>query len=604
MPSDDQGRERNPLVAFRRFVDDQFAAFRSNDPFTAFEALDKKFEETHREMLDRFSSSYERATNPERQRIEQRMAEKPRNNPPPDVPKDGRIREPGLLSKVFGTIGKTTKEGEVARATFWEARQTDKPAEAESTIHEPTPIDLPFNIGSIGPLSSLSDLEQAVDQARKQAKDLQKELEIQRSREEHQDNENIMPCQSTYSPLRLEAEHGLADRVDWRRAFEDLMSAERGEPLGGNRWGGYVSSHSRGGWLTNLFWRGHLDYNDPWHQELFGMRPPNYWDLSGFQRKAEAAGRDLSALSLYDLFPHPKPHTIDTRMTLPRGPPSHPKKVTWESGQDSHGLLDSSEEDACETLGRILHESAETDEQQGQAAAYEEESEWSEPDNALAERLLSLPGRVMQAFALSDEERRHLIAHMKQLIESSSALADEEIQKLMGKGKQVLRDAFDSDNGIYRVRDLPDHLQRLISRELGESEIDDWYLAPEVLADVLVREGETQEEKLSGATEQSLQRGMHTQSASRPEALEDDSAQSKILATLTTVERRVMPDGSTTERRIFKRRFADGREESEENTETMPRPSCPYLKGSVEDRIEDKAEKDKSQKSGSWFWSS
>lgn len=87
-----------------------------------------------------------------------------------------------------------------------------------------------------------------------------------------------------------------------------------------------------------------------------------------------------------------------------------------------------------------------------------------------------------------------------------------------------------------------------------------------------------------------------------------------VLSTLTTSERHVAPDGTVTTKTVLKRRFADGREESEERLETSKDPTwnnCrkPEDKNVNEDVpkstvIQELAKKDQNQQKRGWFWSS
>jgi len=65
-----------------------------------------------------------------------------------------------------------------------------------------------------------------------------------------------------------------------------------------------------------------------------------------------------------------------------------------------------------------------------------------------------------------------------------------------------------------------------------------------------------------------------------------------ILATLTTTERQVLPDGSTTTRVVLKKRFADGREESSETLHQTPATGL---------QVEQKRLEQPKRKG--WFWS-
>jgi len=94
----------------------------------------------------------------------------------------------------------------------------------------------------------------------------------------------------------------------------------------------------------------------------------------------------------------------------------------------------------------------------------------------------------------------------------------------------------------------------------------------------------------------------------------DDDPRS-VVSTLTTTERRTLPDGSVETRRVLKKRFADGTEESNESVEVQNAPSqnAPSPPNRKEftapvktDKptptpVQDELKKEKERKGG-WFW--
>ena len=92
---------------------------------------------------------------------------------------------------------------------------------------------------------------------------------------------------------------------------------------------------------------------------------------------------------------------------------------------------------------------------------------------------------------------------------------------------------------------------------------------------------------------------------------EDD--QTGIISTLTTTERKMLPNGTVHTKVILKKRFADGREESSETLHTTQRSSLqksqPTIAAHSAERVageatagEDKSQVEKREKTG-WFWS-
>jgi len=99
-----------------------------------------------------------------------------------------------------------------------------------------------------------------------------------------------------------------------------------------------------------------------------------------------------------------------------------------------------------------------------------------------------------------------------------------------------------------------------------------------------------------------------TNSLTSRTTLSEDSqeahAKPSVVATLTSTERHVLADGTVTTKTVLKRRFADGREESEEKTETTH--ATPKTSQVVEYGKEAEGHRPlvgEQQKNGSWFWS-
>jgi hypothetical protein len=113
-------------------------------------------------------------------------------------------------------------------------------------------------------------------------------------------------------------------------------------------------------------------------------------------------------------------------------------------------------------------------------------------------------------------------------------------------------------------------------------------------------EMELYERHFGGMTSAGDGRPPHTSAAEQradPEALQP--SKSSILSTLTTTERHVAPDGSVTTKRVLKKRFADGREETEESIETLPRNVVGW-----DDIQPEQTSVKKQPKSNGWFWTS
>ena len=93
--------------------------------------------------------------------------------------------------------------------------------------------------------------------------------------------------------------------------------------------------------------------------------------------------------------------------------------------------------------------------------------------------------------------------------------------------------------------------------------------------------------------------------------LGNDEDKSSIVFTLTTTERKTMPDGTVHTKVVFKKRFADGREESSETLHTAqsrPTQNCaPLVAASSQISKQDKEERlekqDQEKSNKGWFWS-
>jgi len=88
------------------------------------------------------------------------------------------------------------------------------------------------------------------------------------------------------------------------------------------------------------------------------------------------------------------------------------------------------------------------------------------------------------------------------------------------------------------------------------------------------------------------------------------SEKSGVLSTLTTTERHVAADGTVTEKTVLKKRFADGREETESSTTTTeadPTPSWARYRqydSPAQKTLPDNKIVKEAKRSGGWFWSS
>ena len=81
-------------------------------------------------------------------------------------------------------------------------------------------------------------------------------------------------------------------------------------------------------------------------------------------------------------------------------------------------------------------------------------------------------------------------------------------------------------------------------------------------------------------------------------AQDNERLQPSILSTLSTTERTVGPDGTVTTKVVFKKRFADGTEESSETVHTSRLQEDSSTSHQAAIRREEER-----KKTGGWFWS-
>ncbi|OKL63663.1 hypothetical protein UA08_00384 [Talaromyces atroroseus] len=89
--------------------------------------------------------------------------------------------------------------------------------------------------------------------------------------------------------------------------------------------------------------------------------------------------------------------------------------------------------------------------------------------------------------------------------------------------------------------------------------------------------------------------------ASQSTTDDDSTASSRIVSTMTRSVRRTLTDGSISTKTVKTKRFADGREESDESVEVTPPPSAEVNTHHSRTSEEDKENND-SGRGGGWFW--
>jgi hypothetical protein len=82
---------------------------------------------------------------------------------------------------------------------------------------------------------------------------------------------------------------------------------------------------------------------------------------------------------------------------------------------------------------------------------------------------------------------------------------------------------------------------------------------------------------------------------------EDSTTSSRVISIMTRSVRRTLADGSISTKTVKTKRFADGREESDESVEVTPPPSAEVNSNQSRPSEHDKQDKD-SGRGGGWFW--
>lgn len=325
--SHDQEFERNPFVAFRRFADDQISSiFRGVFEPPNLSKLDRSLEEAQKEMWSRFGAGYERATNPERRQTESRGVDDPvhppqvkaKETPRPAIesPKT-RVTRASVMDSFLGFFGKTTAAQEQERAKNYATKQQGPKAtqdQQEKTIEDlidSSDLNRSSRLSLMGiseesgdekyrsilvPCWALPGLEE-IDRRMKSESKHRRQDPVSKT---YDLDDAILAFQGSYSPLHLEHEGPMRRQVDWRAAFEDLLCAERGEPMMGEYYNGYLQPQPRGSWLMNMLLRGHINISDCWHQEMFGIEPP----YEHGETPESLATKLDTELDVYDLFPN------------------------------------------------------------------------------------------------------------------------------------------------------------------------------------------------------------------------------------------------------------------------------------------------------------
>lgn len=257
-PFSDVAEEGNPIKILGRFVDDEiaslFSAFGSLRPH--FQRSFEELEKDHQVAWQRFTKNYERATSPERTRIQPRTGEEEESHTARQLPL------PMLFRSIFddeeGNVQRSHRSATPEHCPYISSSRPS-PAREEDTatsVQHPTTHFLAF---------------------------------------------------SPYSPRNLESDPATAERGDrWRRAFEDLLHAEEeGEDHKIHR--PTPAEASPTSWIAELQHRGSasrtMDLRDVQRDE---SRAEDAFNSRSDERDAEERHSDrtehLTELDLYEHF--------------------------------------------------------------------------------------------------------------------------------------------------------------------------------------------------------------------------------------------------------------------------------------------------------------
>ncbi|KAF7505236.1 hypothetical protein GJ744_001099 [Endocarpon pusillum] len=386
----------------------------------------------------------------------------------------------------------------------------------------------------------------------------------------------------------------LAGKVDWRAAFHDLLDIHHKGSCSSpthitNRVGSFSSAYSPGSWISYLIGTGSL--GSQWrrlsapesilhpYRFCYG-NSPEAWAVLPFQGRLYV--RDMMGKSRLAPFGE------------------------YEPKNDALAVI--SEADNCTTGEAVLRDPLMND----SIFASKNAGQREESYNMNAQKQMKMLGETMDdsdwrsyrpAFtkaAISlirnpDTEQSTLRAvdRVLRMIENSEL--EDEVESILAKtfsgidfrSQKIFKEWFNEADDLLRN----DYFEAWkAAKESVDSEHPDVYgvktAEPEKKPSKLpsVQSSTSSSPPVSKSLCDSKFSPSFSSSSSSSHNYESTGNQSptSIVSTLSTIETRTLPDGRTQIRRVLKKRFADGREESSESTQIQSgRPSCDVGRKSV-----------------------
>ncbi|KAA6413232.1 MAG: hypothetical protein FRX48_02976 [Lasallia pustulata] len=457
---------------------------------------------------------------------------------------------------------------------------------------------------------------------------------------------------SSYSPLQLEEHENLREHgMKWRHAFEDLMALQNGHEMPSESERARYYPCSGGGWLRSMLERGYLDMWKPVSsrqerdfirsKELGARQPENdadedtefteldlYQNFLGAQdptsssetsaSAAEASSGASLAERILRLLPDSPPATMSSTDILGRAIIAARKAVcndntgNYEEASQlyyqslNHLYMANSREkddevkkliwtkmgeytDRVQEL-KMLQEEAQDPTSSSESPSYAAEAL---SGSSLAERVSRLlPDSPPVTMSSTDILGRAIFAARKAVCNDNAGNYDEAYQLYF----QSLDHLF-----MAHAREMDHEVRELIWMKIGEYK--------ERFQELKLLRGE-EYDKADGWKPAAAGPVESVSNAHAFNYTDNDQGKPSVISTLTTTEKRRLPDGTVHTKVVLKKRFADGNEESSETVITTPgtelhNQAQMMQAGGVRDEPAKKGvpEKKEEKSKKGWFWS-
>jgi hypothetical protein len=471
---------------------------------------------------------------------------------------------------------------------------------------------------------------------------------------------------SPYSPVNLEADTMLSQYdTKWRNSFEDLLEASLDKPMtsrdrkGGRPFGETISAWRAPGldWMLSLQCRGILppqlpsmysqyrisrDYSTPSSQRKFSFQESGRADVNELvyevgattmpYRVKIATSKDQyrRAMNEAELEPEERicPRHADNQSSEDYAYETSLAERYYRDQMSGSSEANPSPNRCPDELGRAVGQAAReaSETELTELDLYQQQLELLEEQNAMnlwerrrdeeAARQQSLVDEYRQQLKLLEEQnsrRRAMVATGYEDIEidqaarqqAARAFADEEnglgedfgfegqpLRTLRDSGAMAWYNGPRSEDFIAWARKRVDDMQKQ-NDDFEDEQYALWNRVDELAENqrALVERLDAREREQKSRT---FEQEDHVADRSLPLPLAADSNRPQVLSTLTTTHTTRLPDGSVKTTVVLKRRFADGGEETQESTQTSFDESAGA--GNVVGQEPAKERK-------SWFWS-